>query len=109
LEASGEASLEASGEASSGTSSGASSGASRHAARARAGVPWFVIGFLLAVVVRSTGLLPDPLLDAAIQVSTLLLAAGMFGLGLAIRARELWPLPGRAVTLALAATAVAAV
>lgn len=90
------------------SSAAASDGASGAARRGRAGVPWFVVGFLLAVVVRSTDLLPGVVLDAAIQVSTLLLAAGMFGLGLAIRARELWPLPGRAVTLALAATAVAA-
>ena len=75
---------------------------------ARAGVPWFVTGFLVAVVVRSLGLLPAAVLDVALRGSTLLLAAGMLGLGLAIRGRELWPLPVRALTLALAATAIAA-
>lgn len=76
--------------------------------RGRAGVPWFVTGFLVAVVVRSLGVLPAAVVDAALTVSTLLLAAGMFGLGLAIRATELWPLPGRAIALAGSATAIAA-
>ena len=76
--------------------------------RGRAGVPWFVTGFLVAVVVRSLGVLPAAVVDVALTVSTLLLAAGMFGLGLAIRAAELWPLPGRAIALAGTATAIAA-
>lgn len=76
--------------------------------RGRAGVPWFVTGFLVAVVVRSLGVLPAAVVDAALTVSTLLLAAGMLGLGLAIRARELWPLPGRAIALAVASTMIAA-
>ena len=76
--------------------------------RGRAGVPWFVTGFLVAVVVRSLGVFPLVVVEVALTVSTLLLAAGMFGLGLAIRATELWPLPGRAIALASSATAVAA-
>lgn len=83
-------------------------GAGRAGTGARAGVPWFVTGFLLAVVVRSLGVLPAAVVDAALVASTLLLAAGMFGLGLAIRARDLRPLPGRAIALASAATAIAA-
>ena len=75
---------------------------------ARWRVPWFVTGFLLAVVVRSTGLVPSAVLDVAHQASTLLLAAGMFGLGLAIHVRELWPVPPRLLALGGAATAIAA-
>lgn len=44
-------------------------------------IPLFVVGFLAMCGVRSTGLLPDPALDAARVISTLLLTAAMFGLG----------------------------
>jgi uncharacterized integral membrane protein (TIGR00698 family) len=71
-------------------------------------VPWFLTGFALMVCVRSSGLLPEPLLSAADPVITVLLAAGMFGLGLGCRARELWPVPGQALALATASTVVAA-
>lgn len=71
-------------------------------------VPWFVTGFLVAILVRSTGLVPAAVLDVALDASTLLLAAGMFGLGLAIHVRELWPVPLRLLGLGGAATAVAA-
>lgn len=71
-------------------------------------VPWFVIGFVVAVAVRSTGLLPSPALDLAEQATTLLLAAGMFGLGLGFRIRDLWPVPWPALVLATASTTVAA-
>lgn len=70
-------------------------------------VPWFVVGFALAVAARSTGVVPGVALDVADVVTTLLLAAGMFGLGLGIRMRELWPVPTAALVLATASTAVA--
>ena len=41
-------------------------------------------------------------------VTTLLLAAGMFGLGLGFRIRDLWPIPLRAFNLAGLSTVVAA-
>ena len=44
-------------------------------------VPLFVVGFLAAVVVRSLGVLPAPLLDGAKTTTTLLLCAALFGLG----------------------------
>lgn len=71
-------------------------------------VPWFLAGFALMVGVRSLGLLPEGALGAAEPVTTVLLAAGMFGLGLGIRVRDLWPVPGQALALATAATLVAA-
>lgn len=71
-------------------------------------VPWFVIGFVIAVAIRSTSLVPDVALDIAQQATTLLLAAGMFGLGLGFRIRDLWPVPWLALALASASTAVAA-
>jgi uncharacterized integral membrane protein (TIGR00698 family) len=71
-------------------------------------VPWFLTGFALMVGVRSLGLLPDWLLSAADPVTSVLLAAGMFGLGLGCRGRDLWPVPGQALALATASTVVAA-
>ncbi|MEU2081561.1 putative sulfate exporter family transporter [Streptomyces albus] len=47
-------------------------------------VPLFVVGFLAAVALRTTGLLPGPLLDGAARVRELLLAAALFGLGSAV-------------------------
>ncbi|MFD6177351.1 MULTISPECIES: YeiH family protein [unclassified Isoptericola] len=44
-------------------------------------VPGFVLGFLAAVLVRSTGLLPDVVTDTAQQLTTILFVAAMFALG----------------------------
>lgn len=71
-------------------------------------LPWFVVGFMIAVVVRSVGVLPDSAVAFSSVVTDLLLAAGMFGLGLGIRGRELWPVPLRALVLAKLSTAIAA-
>lgn len=47
-------------------------------------VPLFVAGFVVLVGVRTTGLLPDGVLDGAGSVRELLLAAALFGLGSAV-------------------------
>ncbi|GAB2847893.1 YeiH family protein [Lentzea nigeriaca] len=52
-------------------------------------VPLFVVGFLAAAAVRATGLLPEAVLSFATFVDNLLLAAGMFALGTAVRLRSL--------------------
>lgn len=70
-------------------------------------VPWFILAFAAAVAVRSTGVLPPSLLDVTDVVTTVLLAAGMYGLGLGIRAKDLWPLPLQAITLAAVSTLIA--
>lgn len=67
-------------------------------------VPWFVIGFLGAVALRSTGLVPETLLTVFDHASTFLLTAAMAGLGLGILARTLWPLPWRAAVVAVLGT-----
>lgn len=67
-------------------------------------LPWFVAGFLGAVALRSTGLVPDVLLSALDHASTFLLTGAMAGLGLGILARTLWPLPWRAAIVALLGT-----
>lgn len=70
-------------------------------------VPLFLVGFLAAVAVRSTGVLPQGALDVAAALTTLLLSAAMFGLGTGIVARHLWPVPVRALLLASISTVVA--
>ncbi|HET9631722.1 MAG TPA: putative sulfate exporter family transporter [Terrabacter sp.] len=80
----------------------------RDAGRSVPLVPWFLAGFVAAVVLRSTGLVPAGGLAAADLATNVLLAAGMFGLGLGFRLRDLWPVPPRALALALASTAIAA-
>lgn len=72
-------------------------------------VPLFLIGFLVAVAIRTSGVLPEDALDLASSLTTLLLSAAMFGLGTGIVARHLWPVPVRALLLATISTTVAAV
>lgn len=71
-------------------------------------VPWFILAFVVAVAVRTSGLLPQGVLSVADVLTTLLLAAGMYGLGMGIRARDLWPLPVQVLTLATISTIIAA-
>lgn len=65
-------------------------------------VPLFVMGFLAAVALRSTGVLPDAALSGAADLSTVLLAAALFGLGTSVRLRALVRTGGRALALGLA-------
>lgn len=64
-------------------------------------VPLFVMGFLVMVAVRSTGVLPAGLLDAASTVEAILLAAALFGLGTAVHVKTLFSTGGRAALLGL--------
>ncbi|MDT0203379.1 putative sulfate exporter family transporter [Nocardioides sp. AE5] len=73
----------------------------------RATVPWFLWGFVAAIAVRSAQVLPDAVLDVGSWTANVLLGAGMFGLGLGLAVRDLWPVPPRALLLAAFATAVA--
>ncbi|TXR52251.1 YeiH family protein [Quadrisphaera setariae] len=88
--------------------------AARRAARSRAAadddgtsrarvplLPLFVVGFLLAVAVRSTRLLPTGLLDAAQLVQTVLLVAALYALGTGIRLRVLVRTGGRSLVLGI--------
>lgn len=71
-------------------------------------VPWFVVGFLVAAAVRTVDVLPGSALDVADVVTNLLLACAMFGLGLGMRVRKLFPVPMRVLGLSAASTTVAA-
>lgn len=82
---------------------------SRDAGRARQPlVPLFVVGFLAAVAVRSTGLLPDNVLDVAGTGQELLLAAALFGLGSAVDLPSMTRTGGRMAALGLSAWLVVA-
>lgn len=65
-------------------------------------VPLFVIGFLLAVLLRTSGIVPSPVLEAAGRLQAVLLAAAMFALGTGVRAALLRQVGGRPVVLAAA-------
>lgn len=65
-------------------------------------VPGFVAGFLIAVAIRSTGLVPPALLDVAKLMQAVLLAAAMFALGTGVRVALLRTMGARPVALASA-------
>ncbi|MDN5853918.1 MAG: putative sulfate exporter family transporter [Actinomycetia bacterium] len=71
-------------------------------------VPWFVIGFVIAAGVRTSGALGPGVLDVADVATTVLLASAMFGLGMMMKVAALFPVPWRAFALAGAATVIAA-
>jgi uncharacterized integral membrane protein (TIGR00698 family) len=64
-------------------------------------VPAFVVAFLVAVVLRSTGLVPAAVLGVAADVQQVLLVAALFGLGTTIRLATLRRAGGRALALGL--------
>jgi uncharacterized integral membrane protein (TIGR00698 family) len=70
-------------------------------------VPWFIVGFAAMATLRTVVPLPTTALDLGAMATTLLLAAGMFGLGLGLQVRDLWPVPTRVLLLAVASTVVA--
>ncbi|WP_170931376.1 putative sulfate exporter family transporter [Aeromicrobium sp. PE09-221] len=72
------------------------------------GIPWFVIGFVVAVPIRSTGWVPQDLLDIADLATTALLAAGMFALGLGVRLSTVVRGTARLAVLSTVSTGVAA-
>ncbi len=71
-------------------------------------VPLFVIGFLLMVGVRSTGLLPEVVVHGASILTTVLLAGALFGLGTSVHLRGLLRTGGRALALGAGSTLIAA-
>ncbi|MBE7700880.1 putative sulfate exporter family transporter [Oerskovia sp. Sa1BUA8] len=76
------------------------------AARRTPPVPLFVVGFLVAVLVRSTGLLPASVVEVTTTVTTLLFTAAMFAMGLGVDAAHLVRTGRRALVLGTASAAV---
>ncbi|MFI7693649.1 YeiH family protein [Nonomuraea sp. NPDC049655] len=70
-------------------------------------MPLFVAAFLVMVAVRSTGWVPDVVTRAVPQVTNVLMAAALFGLGTGIDVRKLVK-GGRAVLLGAIATGLIA-
>jgi uncharacterized integral membrane protein (TIGR00698 family) len=71
-------------------------------------VPFFVLAFIVAVCIRSTGLLPESVVSASKPVQSLCLAAAMFALGTGVRVRLLRQVGGRPVIQAALITLVVA-
>lgn len=67
-------------------------------------VPLFVVGFLAAMVLRSTGVLPGPVLETLEVVQSVLLSAAMFALGLGVNIRALVRVGPKPLVLGLIAT-----
>jgi Predicted membrane protein len=69
-------------------------------------VPLFVVGFIAMVVIRSLGVLPPVVIDAAKLAQGWLLGAAMFALGTSVHRSVLRRTGTRPVLLAAAATAI---
>lgn len=66
-------------------------------------VPLFVAGFLAAIVVRSSGVLSDDILDASATVEKILLTGALTALGMGVDVRRLRRLGGRPLVLGMIA------
>lgn len=69
-------------------------------------VPLFVLGFALAMLLRTTGALPESVLNIASVIQTLLLTTAMFALGMGVHLKSLIKVGGRPVALAFSSTAI---
>lgn len=69
-------------------------------------VPLFVVGFVAMMLLRSTGVLPEGVLQGGEVAQTALLTAAMFALGTGIRFRSILRVGPRPFLLALAGTTV---
>ncbi|NJC12982.1 putative integral membrane protein (TIGR00698 family) [Micromonospora profundi] len=69
-------------------------------------LPWFVVGFVAAAALRSTGWLPSGVLDVGTVAGTILLAAAMFALGAAVDLRAVARGGRRALTVGAVGTVV---
>ena len=66
-------------------------------------LPLFVVGFLAAIVLRSTGVLPDGTLDVAAHTEKVLLTVALVGMGMAVRVSRMRRLGVRPLVLGLLA------
>nr|WP_263254203.1 putative sulfate exporter family transporter [Saccharopolyspora rosea] len=72
-------------------------------------IPLFVVGFLVAVAVRSSGVLPEAVLGGAKQLTTVLLTGALFALGTSVRVKSLLRNGPKAFVLGAGSTLLAAV
>ncbi|MEC3854102.1 YeiH family protein [Paenarthrobacter ureafaciens] len=71
-------------------------------------IPWFVVGFMVSAAVATLRILPEPVVHVADFATTILLASAMFGLGLGMHLRSLFPVSFRVLGLSAASTGIAA-
>lgn len=71
-------------------------------------VPGFVAGFLLLVAARSTGLVPDTVVDAVASIERIVFAIALVGLGAGVRINRLRKLGGAPLLLGTIASLVVA-
>ncbi|WP_166982209.1 YeiH family protein [Paramicrobacterium fandaimingii] len=71
-------------------------------------LPLFVAGFIAMVALRSTGVVPEGVVDAASVVQNALLAAAMFALGAGVKIRNLIKVGPKPFALAACSTLVVA-
>ncbi|ALD64926.1 YeiH family protein [Arthrobacter sp. LS16] len=69
-------------------------------------VPLFVLGFIAAMLLRTSGIVPVWALDAGQMLQTLLLSSAMFALGLGVHLRSIVKTGGKSLLLGLLATIV---
>jgi uncharacterized integral membrane protein (TIGR00698 family) len=69
-------------------------------------VPWFIIGFLIVLVIRSIGLIPESVLPTITKLAALLTTIAMAALGLGVDVRVV-ARTGARVTLAVTASLIA--
>lgn len=79
--------------------------ATAHTERARPGlsqlVPWFIVGFVVLSLCRSTGLIPQVAIDPIHHIATLLTVVSMAGLGLGVDVRSIASAGGRITTVVI--------
>ena len=69
-------------------------------------VPLFVIGFAVAMMLRTLDVVPEPVLDIAALVQTLLLTTAMFALGMGVHIKSLLKVGGKPVVLSFLSTGI---
>lgn len=67
-------------------------------------LPWFVVGFFLFAIIRTAGLVPAALVDPATELSRILTAVAMAGLGLGVNIRTVRQFGGTVVNVVLILT-----
>ena len=69
-------------------------------------LPWFVVGFFICAIVRTAGFVPDSLIEPATELSRILTAVAMAGLGLGVDIRSVRSMGGRVVNVVLILTVI---
>lgn len=69
-------------------------------------LPWFVIGFAITSLLRTSGIIPDRFAEVATDASRILTAIAMAGLGLGVDIRSVRQTGSRVITVVLILTAI---